>query len=183
MADEDAFMEEDVAGTGDVEVGQKIGFLPAVAIKILKWAVIGLAAIAFIVTVVVVTMRILNRGTSSATLPAVSQEYTSKPPILQPFDNFEDIRTRTADETPYTVVARVALGYKMGDKNLQSELVQRTRMLQDMIRGFFSQKTANQLDPRNEQALKEELRAKINAVLTAGKVEEVWFLELNVIPL
>ena len=183
MADEDSFMEEDVGTGQDVEVGQKVGFLPAAALKILKWAAICVAAVLFIVTVVWVTMKFMDRGTRSGTVPSVSAEYSTKPPILTPYDAFDDIRTRTSDETAYTVAAKVALGYEEGNKDIQAELVKRSRMLQDLIRGFFSQKTAAELDPKYEELLKDELKERINRVLRDGKIEAVWFLELNVIPL
>lgn len=122
MADEEGFLEEDVAAGQDLEVGQKIGFLPAIAIKILKWAAVGIAAIIFIVTVVLITMQILNRGTQPQTLPTVSPNYESKPPILSTFDAIEEIRTRTSDENPSTVIVRVILGYEENNKLVQNEL-------------------------------------------------------------
>ena len=47
----------------------------------------------------------------------------------------------------------------------------------------FSKKNAAELDSRHEELLKDELKERINQVLRSGKIEEIWFLELNVIPL
>lgn len=184
MADEEGFLEDDVvAGGQDVEVGQKVGFLPAIALKILKWVAVAVAAVIFIVTVVIFTMRFMNRGGRGAAVPQVTSEYTSVPPILSYYDNFDDIRTRTADETPYTVIARVALGYEEGNKSIQGELVSRTALLQDLIRSYFTSRTAAQVQPKNEDIVKEELRERVNSVMRTGKIQRVIFLEYNVLPL
>lgn len=182
MSDEDTFLDEDVTPAGDVEVGQKTGFLPALLLKILKWAAVAVAAIVFIVTVVVFTMRIMNQGTRPATVPAVSEEYRATPPLLEYYDVFEPIRTRTADETPYTVIARVALGYNPDNKSLYSEIVERTPKLQDLIRSYFTQRTAKEVMPRNEEVVKQELMVRVNQILSSGKIQDVIFLEYNVIP-
>ena len=183
MADEESFLDEDVEAGGESEIGQRGGFISTLLLRILKWAAIAIAAIIFIVTVVIVTMRIMNRGTRPAAVPAVSEEYRATPKRLSYYNNFEDIRTRTADETPYTVIARVALGYDDGNKNLYNEIVERTPKLQDLIRSYFTQKTAAEVEPKNEEIVKEELKVRVNSVLSSGKIEDVIFLEYNVIPL
>ncbi|MAG13906.1 MAG: flagellar basal body protein FliL [Spirochaetales bacterium] len=181
MADEESFLDEDVTGGQDVEVGQKTGFLPSLVIKILKWAVAGIAAILFIIAVVVVTTNFLNQGRRSSSVPIISEEYAAAPEIMSWYENFDPIRTRTADEASYTVVARVALGYKQDDKQIWNELGNRSRLLQHLIRSYFTQKTANELHPRNETIIVEELLEKVNAVMTSGKVKQVILLEYNLI--
>jgi flagellar protein FliL len=183
MADEDSFLDDDVASGGDVEVGQKTGFVPALLLKVLKWAAVALAAIIFIVTVVVFTMRIINQGTRPATVPAVSEEYRATPKRLQYYDVFEDIRTRTADDAPYTVIARVALGFDPVNKQLYNEIVERSQKLQDLIRSYFTQKTANEVLPKNEDIVKQEIMIRVNSIMANGKVEDIIFLEYNVIPM
>ena len=183
MGDEESFLDEDVASSGDVDVGAKGGFLPVLLLKILKWAAVAIAAIIFIVTVVIFTMRFMNRGTRPATVPAVSEEYRATPKELEYFDVFDDIRTRTADETPYTVIARVALGYDPANKPLYNELVSRKLKLQDLLRSYFTQKTYVEVEPKNEAIVKQELQIRVNSILSSGKVEDVIFLEYNVIPL
>jgi len=179
MADEESFLEEDVAAGQESEVGQKVRFLPALVLKILKWAAVVVAAVIFIVTVVVITMRIMNQGRPSGSVPVISPEYTSAPPTYSYYDNFEDIRTRTADEAPYTVVAKVALGYEEGNKNIQNELVSRTKLLQHVIRSYFASKTAAEL--RSEKVVLQELLQQVNAVMTTGKIKQVLLLDYNII--
>jgi flagellar FliL protein len=179
MADDESFLDEDVTVGQDADVGPKVGFLPALVLKILKWAAVGVAAIIFIVTVVVITMRIMNRGRPSGSVPVVSEDYNAAPPILSYYENFDDIRTRTADDTPYTVVAKVALGYEEGNKTIQNELVSRTKLLQHTIRSYFSSKTARQL--RDEATVLQELLEDVNAVMNTGKIQQVLLLDYNII--
>lgn len=179
MADEDSFLDEDVAVGQDAEVGQKVGFLPALILKILKWAAVVVAAVIFIVTVVVITMRIMNQGRPSGSVPVVSPEYSAAPPTYSYYENFDDIRTRTADDAPYTVVAKVALGYEEGNKGIQNELVDRTSLLQHVIRSYFASKTAAQL--RNEDVVLQELLQAVNSVMATGKIKQVLLLDYNII--
>ena len=182
MADEESFLEEDVsAGGQDVEVGGRVGFIPAFLFKVLKWAAIGVAAVIFIVTVVYFAMRILNQGTRPAAVPSVSAEYRATPPRLHYYDAFDDIRTRTADQTPFTVIARVAIGYDDNNKNLTNEINERNKKIQDLIRSYFTQRTAAEVMPKNEQVVKQELMERINTILSSGKIQDVIFLEYNVI--
>ncbi len=179
MADEESFLDEDVSVGQDSEVGKKIRFLPALVLKILKWAAVVVAAVIFIVTVVVITMRIINQGRPSGSVPVVSENYRSAPPVYDYYKNFEDIRTRTADEVPYTVVAKVALGYEQGNKSMQNELVARTDLLQHTIRSYFASKTSAEL--RNEEAVLQGLLQAINAVMSTGKIKNVLLLDFNII--
>ncbi|MBN1686228.1 MAG: flagellar basal body-associated protein FliL [Spirochaetales bacterium] len=179
MADEESFLDEDIAVGQEAEVGRKVGFLPALILKILKWAAVVVAAVIFIVTVVVITMRIMNQGRPSGSVPVVSESYTSAPPTYSYYKNFEDIRTRTADDVPYTVVAKVALGYEEGNKSIQNELVERTTLLQHIIRSYFASKTASQL--KNEGVVLQELLQEVNAVMTSGKIRQVLLLDYNLI--
>ena len=183
MADEEGFLDEEVAPGGDVEVGQKTGFLPALVIKILKWAIAGVALIALVVTIVVITMGFMSRGTRPATVPAISEDYRATPPKLEYYNVFEPIRTRTADEVPYTVIARIGLGYDPDNTSLYREIGERNDKLQDLLRSYFTQKTAKEVEAKNEFIVKQDLLIRVNAILANGKVEDVIFYEYNVIPL
>jgi len=181
MADEDSFPEDEVSGGDETELGDKPGFLSAALLKILKWAAAGLAAIIFIVTVVILTNNIVNRGRTPATVPSVSEDYRAAPKQLDYYE-FE-IRTRTSDEAANTVIATVGIGHDEKNKTLTTEIVNRTKKLQDVIRSYFTQRTAAQIAPKNEKIVKQELLVRVNAILSSGSVEDVIFLEYNVIPL
>jgi flagellar FliL protein len=184
MGDEDDFMGGEPVADQDLEVGRRIGFLPAVAIKILKWAALALAAVIFVVTVVVITVSIMGRGTNEAVYPVNSPQYQGKQPVLSWYTNIPEIRGRTADTNPTTFIVKVDLGYTLNAKQVQTELVARTPLLTDMVRSFFSSKTAVELtNPNNENQLKEALRIEINNVMTSGKIKSIAFESFNVVPL
>ncbi|MEW5813900.1 MAG: flagellar basal body-associated FliL family protein [Spirochaetota bacterium] len=181
MSDEEQSFDEGISGEPDVAVGGKVGFLPGIVIKLLKWAAIAVVAIIFIVTVVIITMSIMNKGSKSQSYAAVTPEYQGTAPILDYYTNIEEIRGRTADKNPVTVIVKVSLGYDQGNKAIQGELIQRTPKLKDMIRGFFSSKTAEELGPKNEEALKMALKELLNRVMTTGKIKDVIFSDFNVV--
>ncbi len=181
MSDE-MFENEEEGGVGEqVKAAKKVGFLPSIVIQILKWAALGLGAIIFIVTVVVITVNILNRGNQPMTGQQVSTDYAGKEPMYDWYGNVGEIRGRTADEVPTTVMVEVKLGYPQQDKQMQTELIARTPQIRDIIRQFFTSKRSSELRPENEDNLKLELRDKINDILTAGKVRKVIFDSFTVV--
>ncbi|MFP4362326.1 MAG: flagellar basal body-associated FliL family protein [Spirochaetia bacterium] len=181
MSDEEQLFDSDVGGD-DIEVsGKKIGFLSGLTLKILKWVAIILVSIIFIVTVVIITVQFLNTGSQSQTYTGVSPEYEGRPPLLEWFSSLGEIRARTSDEVPHSVMVEVSLGYNQDNRQLQTELIQRTPRLRDMIRSYFSSKTVEQLGPQHESELKLELKERINDILRNGRIREVIFPSFNVI--
>jgi flagellar protein FliL len=180
MGDEEVFAEEDLAGGVEADAGQKIGFLPAFVIKILKWVAMALAAVIFIVTVVIITMNIVNRGTQAQTLPAPSEEYSSKEDPLAWYAGIEEIRTSTADESPATVMINIKIGYEQGDQKVQTELIARTSPIQAAVRYYFSQKTVAELSARHEPEIIREVKELINKMMRDGQIKEVIIMEKQV---
>lgn len=182
MADEDVvFSDDDVTGGAEPDSGERGGFLPEIVIKILKLVAMGLAAIIFIVTVVVVTMQILNRGTAQQSLPVVSDEYQGIAPVLQWWDGIEEIRTRTSDAEPMTVIVKVKIGFEKDNKSILTELNDRQAPLQAEIRSYFSKKTAAELTPRHEQTITNELKTLVNERLSGPNIEQVIIMDLQIL--
>jgi flagellar FliL protein len=181
MSDE-MFEGEDESGVGaEAQPSKKGGFLPGIVIQILKWAALSLGAIIFIVTVVIITMKIMGAGSQSATQQQVSTDYTGKAPVYDWFSQVGEVRGRTVDENPAMVIVNINIGYSQGDKVVQTELVSRIPQLKDVIRQFFTSKRAADLKPEKENDLKIELAEKINSIMTSGKVRQVLFDNLQVI--
>lgn len=181
MSDEEQSFDDGLAAEEDLSVSNKVGFLPAALMKILKWAALAVGAIIFIVTVVIVTMKILNQGAQPQSYVAVTESYEAKIPMYDWYDNIPEIRGRTADKAPATVIVKVNIGYDEGDKEVQSELIKRTPRLRDMLRSYFTSKTAEELQPEYEELLKNELKERINRIMVNGKIREVIFLEFNIV--
>ena len=181
MADDEVFSGEGIDETPEQEAEQRGGFIPAVVLKILKYVALGLAAIIFIVTVVVITVNILDRGPQAEAYPSASPQYTNRTPIYSWYD-IQEIRGRTDDETPYTVIVDAKLGYEKDNKKVQTELIARREQIIDIMRHFFSSYKAAELVPENETELKSKLKAKINSIMTVkDAVKDVVFLQFNVI--
>ncbi|MFQ3621647.1 MAG: flagellar basal body-associated FliL family protein [Spirochaetales bacterium] len=179
---DDMFENEGEGGAGEpVQAAKKVGFLPAIVIQILKWVALALGAIIFIVTVVIITIQIMGVGKQSVTQLPTSKEYEGKEPIYDWYTNIGEIRARTADDAPHTIIVDVRVGYRQGDKAMQAELIARTPQLRDIIRRFFTSKRAEELKPVNEEKLKIELRDQLNAIMTSNKIQRVIFDTFTVI--
>ncbi len=181
MADEDEGLglDDGTDGGAAPSKGGKGLLIPG----LLKWVAIGLAAIILIVTVVVITMKIVGgNNTSASTAIPMTEEFTSTREILDWYTSLGMTQTRTQEANPATVRVEVVLGYKKEDKAVSTEITQRTVELKDFLRRYFTQKTAEELRPQNEEALKIEIRNYINdSILSNSKIKEVRFMQLDVI--
>lgn len=98
------------------------------------------------------------------------------------FALIEQIRTRTADSPPQSVMVTVQFGYDEKNEALFSELSKRISFFTDQIRNFFSNKTASEMTPELEASLKNELKMRINDYLiTDPGIENVIFPEFQII--
>ncbi|MFW6338442.1 MAG: flagellar basal body-associated FliL family protein [Alkalispirochaetaceae bacterium] len=179
MSDEMFDTEEEVGGEEQPQAGKKrIGFLPAVVIDILKWAAIIVGAIIFIVVVVVITVRTLDRreGGQLADVPRVSEYQDSVPPELAWFSQLEEVRGQTRDEPSMTFIVEPWIGYEPdgGEATLQ-ELIAREIQIKETIAIYFGSHHARELEgPDNRQRVKRELREQINRMMR-NDIREVAF--------
>ena len=179
MADDDDLgLDEGDAGGAPAKKGGGLGgLLPT----LLKWIAIGLGAIILIVTVVIITMKFVGGNTTNQAPVPVAEEYTARKEILDWYSSLGSVRVKTSETNPATVVVEVVLGYKKDDKATSTEITQRTIELKDFLRRYFTQKTADELRPQNEENLKIEIRNAINdSILSSSKIKDVRFLSLDV---
>jgi flagellar FliL protein len=155
-----------------------MGFL----VKALKWVAIGLGALIFIVTIVVVTFNVMNgRGQRAAQAAPQNDSYIAVKPIYATYDGVGNIDTTTADATPYTVTVKPVLEYDQGDNASQGELVGRKAQLIDFFLSYFSKKRAKDLVPENRAKIKEEVKELLNTqVLDKARVRGVLFTQFEV---
>ena len=171
---------EDNETTGESEKKSKGigGLLPT----LLKWVAIVLGAIILIVTVVVITMKIVGGNTSQQAVIPVSQEYGSKREVLDWYTSLGQISTKTSDSIPASVIVEVVLGYKQADKAASTEITQRQIEIKDYLRRYFTERTVEELRPRNEENRRIEIRNAINDdILSSSKIRDVRFLNLQII--
>ncbi|GHV82601.1 hypothetical protein AGMMS49991_11590 [Spirochaetia bacterium] len=173
---------EDTEGAEGSSGKKKGAGLGALLPTILKFAAIGLGALVFIVTVVIITTSILNKGGKVQTnIGEPSNPYVGTRPQYQWFTNLSPIRTRTRDATQYSVSVEIVIGYDENDNAAQQELIARTPELQDFLRNFFSGKYAEELKPENESRLKQEILEAVNTrILTRSRSRTIIFRQLDV---
>ncbi len=182
MADkEDAGITEDDVG-GDGGAPKKAGGIAALLPGLLKWIAIGLGAIILIVTVVVVTVNIMGNNKPQAQGIPTSQEYTRKKEVLDWYSSLDQVRTKTSDNNPASVVVQVSLGYKKDDKQASTEISQRLIEIKAFLRQYFSERTKEELKPQNEDILRQQIRDRINDdILSDSKIRNVQFTTLDVV--
>ena len=181
MADEDEGLGLDDGG--DAGAAPAKGGKGLLIPGLLKWVAIGLAAVILIVTVVVITMKVVggNNTSTNAAIP-MTEEYSASKEILDWYTSLGLIQTRTMEANPASVRVDVVLGYKKEDKATSTEITQRTVELKDFLRRYFTQKTADELRPQNEENLKIEIRNAINdTILSSSKIKDVRFMQMDVI--
>jgi flagellar FliL protein len=92
------------------------------------------------------------------------------------------IRTKSSDILPASIVVEVVLGYKLDDKTTASEITSMQIEIKDFLRRYFTEKTSLELRPSNEDKLRVEIRNSINDdILSTTKIRDVRFLSLEVI--
>lgn len=180
MADEDEINLDDNAGSSSEKKGGLGGIFPS----LLKWIIIGLAAIIVIVVVVVITVKITGKNSTAVTAIPSSEEYVSgQREIYDWYTSLGIIQTTTADDPPATVRVDVALAYKKDDKAASAEISARLVELKAFLRRYFSSKTAAELrNPTNEDALENEIKNGINdKILSSSRIRDVVFQQKDVI--
>ena len=175
MADDMFDADDDVVGAEEAQPGQKrVGFLPGVVIQILKWVGIILGAVIFIVTVVVVTVNFLNRGSASQTRVPQSAQYQAEIPILAWFEQVGELRGSTADQQRTTFIVEAFLGYDGENNALVNELILRRFQLIGLFNDYFGDRTVAELDgPQNKPRVEQELLDTINRMLRDGQVQDI----------
>lgn len=179
MADESMDFEDNESAGGTEKKSKGIGgLLPT----LLKWIAIVLGAIILIVTVVVITMKIMGGNTSQQAVIPVSQDYVGKREVLDWYTSLGQFSIRTSDALPATVTVDVVLGYKQADKAASTEITQRQIEIKDYLRRYFTALSVEDLRPRNEEKRRIEIRNAINDdILSSSKIRDVRFTNLNII--
>jgi flagellar FliL protein len=185
MADDFLDGDDDVVATDDVGSdggggGQKVGFLPAIVIQILKWAVIVVGAIIFIVTVVVVTLNIMGAGQPGQDRVPRSESYEGPPPEYSWYQEIAELRGVTRDQVPRTFVVEIRLGYELENSSVSNSLIGQTIPLTDMLNTWFASQFADYLlDITNREEIRKRLLAEVQKIVP--EVEQVAFTKYQVL--
>jgi flagellar FliL protein len=127
-------------------------------------------------------MRVVGGNTSGQAVVPISQEYQGKREVLDWYTSIGVIRTKSSDPIPASVSVEPVLGYKHEDKATAAEITQRQIEIKDFLRRYFTERTASDLRPQNEEKLRIEIRNSINDdILTSSKIRDVKFLSLDIV--
>ncbi|MDR2607905.1 MAG: flagellar basal body-associated FliL family protein [Treponema sp.] len=162
---------------------KKASGLGALLPNLLKFVAIGLGALVFIVTVSVITYKIMSGGGKSQTVVTdPTSPYVGKRPEYAAYTLIGSVNTRTRDVTTgYSVTVDMIIQYDLNDTAAQTELTSRQYELRDFVRSYFSSKYAEELKPENESRLKQDIKEILNTrFLDTAKVRNILFNKLDV---
>jgi len=155
--------------------------LAAILPTILKFTAIGLGAVIFIVTVSVITVRVMRTDGRAQTITDPMSPYVGTMPMMQWFTGIGTITAQTRDPSPTSVTVVMHLGHDQGDTVTSGELFGRQHELRDFTRRYFASQVAENLRPENEARLRREIMETLNnRYLTNGRVRNVVFERLDV---
>ncbi|MGP1454370.1 MAG: flagellar basal body-associated FliL family protein [Treponema sp.] len=148
--------------------------------RLLKYIALVLAALIFIVTVVVITVNLMaKKGKSHSEYP-IAEQYRDSRELLQWYSAIGQIKALTMDTVPGTVIVNIELGYPTNDKATPQELTARLVELKDFLRSYFQNKSIAEL--RQEEKIKIEIRNEINDnILSKTKIKGVAFTQYDII--
>ena len=167
---------------GAVSPAKKSSGLGALLPNILKFVAIGIGALVFIVTVVIITVRIVNNnGKSQSSTVDPNSPYVGTRPEYAYYDLIGPVSVRTRDSGNYTVTVNMILGYDLGNNAAQTELTSRRPELRDFTRRYFTGKSAAELAPENETKLKKDIMEILNTrFLDKARIRIILFSQLDV---
>ncbi|UER67469.1 flagellar basal body-associated protein FliL [Borrelia sp. BU AG58] len=159
--------------------GGKGALVSGIVIKILQIIAIGLFTVVVMIMVsYFVSKMVVSQSGAPNDFPVFSNEYLGKPPMLIWYESIDEIRGTTLDTPPKTFVIKLALGYAENNINILNELGRQKVRLKDIIREYFSQRTAQEI--KNESQIKAEIKARINSVLRNGEIKEIALTQIDI---
>ncbi|MFP4465484.1 MAG: flagellar basal body-associated protein FliL [Candidatus Goldiibacteriota bacterium] len=135
-----------------------------------------------ILTSAVLVVSLISAGATffvimSKTTPATKKVIVEKPELGQ-IEPLGEFIVNLADPTQQSFLrTNVSLELDYGSsEELQTEVERRMPQIKDIVISSLSAKTSVQLaDPENREALKKEIKEKINAILNRGQLARVYF--------
>ncbi len=97
------------------------------------------------------------------------------------WDGLGRVRARTGGEPAAIVVVDIAFPYDSGDRQFREELSRKRGDMRAAAAAFFAARSAEELHPANEPIIKAALRDTLNALLSLGRIDELYFSEFRVI--
>ncbi|MBN2439840.1 MAG: flagellar basal body-associated FliL family protein [Spirochaetales bacterium] len=179
MGDEEQYIDEEQEGGDDLDTGKREGFFKDFLKQALKYVIIFVAIVILVVTVSIITYRLLMGGRIPDSPYSTSPEYIDPYTEYQYFNSLTPIRGLTSDDPPKTFSALITIGYKKGRTKVQTELIARKDSIENIIFLFLGQKKGEELMPVKAEELQEQIKNRINKIMIE-KIDLVLFKELQV---
>ena len=105
------------------------------------------------------------------------------PERLDWYKNIGSFQVFTSDETPSVLRVEIYLGYKKGDKDCLTEIINRQVEIKQFIRMYFRKKTAAELkNQANHGLFILEIKEAINQnILTNSWIRDIKFNQLEIV--
>ncbi len=138
-----------------------------------------LAAIAVLLLLVIAAGTIWGLASGSRARVLARQE--SKLAAGSDIFDLGQIRAASSDPRKAVIAARISFPYPAGDIRFKEELDKKAPALRAAAVDFLSSKRAADLAPASEGAVKAGLLGAFNALLSLGKLEELWLSDFAVL--
>ena len=184
MADEDRFLDSETdQATEEVEVGKKVGFIPALVLKALKWAAIGIIVVLLVVIVAVVTVQVAMQGRiPGGDIHPVSPQMAASTELYQVYKNLQPLRGQTADNPPYIFTAEIHIAYEKGNNAMTTEINDRDSQIHNTILKILGSKNASELNTQDFNLIERDITYALNQHMTSGKIKSVFIQEMQTFP-
>ena len=139
-----------------------------------KVLIFGCAAIALCALIALLMVYIVLR--SGVNYAGGNNQQTSAAQI-GPLFEVGEITTNLASGGEKKYV-KVNIVFEMSDKGLEKEINEKLPVLNDRIIVLLNSKKSEDLSAENRTKLKNEILTNLNAVLTTGKIEDIYFSDL-----
>ena len=114
-------------------------------------------------------------------MPSSSSPFVDTISEFSYFDDLDLITTMTNDIDNYSVFVEVSLAYDKDNSEYLAEFTNRKIDIQDFLYRYFSEKSALELRPENEEQMKREIMELINTrLLDIAKIRRIIFLRFDV---
>ena len=132
------------------------------------------------VTGTVITYNIMNKGGKQENVVSdPSSPYIGRKPIYSWYTDIGTITTRTKDD--YSVSVVMNIGYDTTDDTAYSELSSKKFELQAFLQRYFAGKNADELNPENEERIKQDIKEMLNKrFLETARIRDIVFTKFDV---
>jgi len=148
---------------------------------------IGLLSLAGILVLLLLIGTIVGVARSSGSQPLIKLGKSTAAPSKTPAPD-DDIRVfsglgrlRIPLSNSSTLLLSIAFPFPAHDTAFTEELAAKIGELKSLAAGYFSALPADKITDLDEEAAKQEILARYNAILRLGQIRSIYFHDMNII--